>query len=212
MKKIFLFILPVLLLSGCIEIVEEININPDKSGTVVLKMDMGTLGGFAMNMGENYMQGTLLEQMKNLPETAAALLKNVDGLSNIKPVTNSNGLYTVSFDFKNEKDLNNALYKLLNVKKPFFAPNYIRIKKHKIVKKNYAPALRFFLKKYKEEIKDASVFKLISYKTVFNLPAEIKKFSNNKSTLTTDKKSLEFECTIEDLLTTNVNIGNKIRY
>lgn len=212
MKKIFLFLLPLILFSGCIDIVEEITINPDKSGTVTFSMNMGALGGFAMNIGESYMQGTLLEQLKNLPETAAGLLKNVDGLSNIKPVTNQKGLYSVSFDFKNEKDLNNALYKLFDTKKPFFAPNYIRIKKHKIVKKNYAPVLRLFLKKYKEQIKDASILKQISYKTLFNLPAEVKKFSNKKSTLSTDKKTLEFKCTIEDLLTTNVNIGNRIKY
>jgi len=212
MKKIFLFILPLLFFSSCVEIVEEITINADKSGSVAFKMDLGSLGSFAMNMGDSYMQGTLLEQVKNLPSTAAALLKNVNGLSNIKSVTNSGGLYSVSFDFKNEKDLNNALYKLFDVKKPFFAPNYIRIKKHKIIKKNYAPMLRLFVKKYKDQLKDASILKLISYKTKLNLPTEIKKFSNSKSTLSSDKKTAEFTCTIEDLLTTNVNIGNKIRY
>ncbi|MFH0866710.1 MAG: hypothetical protein V1904_10980 [Bacteroidota bacterium] len=212
MKKIFWLLLPLTILSGCIDIVEEITINPDKSGTVTFSMDMGTLGGFAMNLGESYMQGTLLEQLKNLPETAAGLLKNINGLSNIKPVTNQKGLYSISFGFKNEKDLNNALYKLFDTKKPFFAPNYIRIKKHKIVKKNYAPVIKLFLKKYKDQIKDNSILKLINYKAVFNLPAEIKKSSNKKSTLSANKKTLEFKCTIEDLLTTNVNIGNKIRY
>lgn len=212
MKKIFLFLIPLFLLSGCIDIVEEITINPDKSGTVAFSMDLGTLGSIAMNMGESYMQGTLLDQIKNLPETAAGLLKNVNGLSNITSVTNKKGFYFVSFDFKNQKDLNNALYKLFDVKKPFFAPNYIKIKKHKIVKKNYAPVLRLFLKKYKDQIKDASILKLINYKTVINLPTEVKKFSNKKSTTSTDKKTMEFKCTIEDLLTTNVNIGNKISY
>ncbi len=212
MKKIFLFLIPLFLLSGCIDIVEEITINPDKSGTVTFSMDMGMLGGYAMNLGESYMQGTLLEQIKNLPATATALLKNVDGLSNIKSVTNKDGLYSVSFDFKNDKDLNQALYTLFDAKKPFFAPNYMKIKKHKIVKKNYAPVLRLFLKKYKDQIKDASILKLINYKTIFNLPAEVKKNSNNKFTLSTDNKTLEFKCSIEDLLSTNVNIGNKIRY
>jgi len=212
MKKTFLFFLPLILFSGCIDIVEEITINPDKSGTVTFSMDMGTLGGFAMNLGENYMQGTLLEQMKNLPETAAGILKNINGLSNITSVTNKKGFYSISFNFKDPKDLNNALYKLFDTKKPLFAPNYIRIKKHKIVKKNYAPVIKLFLKKYKDQIKDNSILKLINYKTVFNLPTEVKKISNKKSTLSANKKTLEFKCTIEDLLTTNVNIGNKIRY
>jgi hypothetical protein len=212
MKKIFLFILPLFLLSGCIDIVEEITINPDKSGTVTFSMDMGSLGGMAMNMGESYMQGTLLDNIKTLPETVAGQLKDIKGLSNITTKTNQNGMYSVSFDFASEKDLNNALYKLLDVKKPFFAPNYLRIKKHKIIKKNYAPVLKLFLKKYEPQLKDASILKLLTYKSVINLPAEAKKYSNKTSTLSGDKKTLEYKCTIEDLLTKDVNIGNKIRY
>lgn len=212
MKKIFFFLLPLMFFTGCIDIVEEITINEDKSGTVTFKMDLGAIGGYAMNLGESYMQGTLLDQIKNLPETAAGILKNVDGLSNIKSTSNKSGIYAVSFDFKNEKELNNALYKLFDTKKPFFAPNYIRIKKHKIIKKNYAPILRLFLRKYKDQLNDASVLKLVSYKTLINLPAEVKKYSNNTSTLSSDKKTLEFKCTLEEFLNTNISIGNKIKY
>lgn len=212
MKNLFLFLIPLLLFSSCVEIVEEITINADKSGSVTFKLDMGSIGGFAMNMGDSYMQGTLLEQVKKLPETVASTLKDIKGLSNIKSVTNSGGLYSVSFDFKNEKDLNNALYKLLDVKKPFWAPNYIRIKKHKVIKKNYAPVLRLFVKKYKDQLKDASILKLVDYKAEFNLPSAVKKFSNKTSTLSGDKTNLEFKCTLEDLLTTKVDIGNRIKY
>ncbi|HNW99298.1 MAG TPA: hypothetical protein PKK00_12890 [Bacteroidales bacterium] len=211
MKKIFLFILPIFLLTGCIDIVEEITLNADNSGSVKFYTDMGTLGNFAMSLGENYMKGTSLDQIKSLPSTAAALLKDVDGISNIKS-TSQKGLYSVSFDFKNSKQLNDALYKLFNQKKRFYEPAYIKIKKHKIVKKNYAPLLRLFARKYKDQLKDNNVLKYISYKSVFNLPSEVNNFSNKKSTLSADKKKLEFTCTAEDLLTTNTNIGNKIKY
>jgi len=213
MKKLFIFLLPVIsLFSGCIEIVEEITINPDQSGTVSFNMDLGTLGGMAINMGESYMQSSLLNQVKTLPETTAGILKGIKGLSNIKPVTNKKGLYSISFDFKNTKQLNEAIYKLFDVKKHFYEPGYIKITKRKIVKKNYAPVLRLFVKKYQDQLKDKSILKLLSYKAIFHLPKEVKNFSNKSSTLSADKKTLEFKCTIEELLSAGTNIGNKIKY
>jgi hypothetical protein len=213
-KKIFLvLLLPILFLfNGCIEIVEEITLNADQSGNVKFYMDLGSLGGMAMNMGESYMQGPLLDQIKKLPETAAGILKGVKGLSNINPVTNKKGLYSVSFDFKNSKQLNQAIYKLFDVKKKFYEPNYIRLTKKKLVKKNYAPILRLFLKKYVSQIKDTSILKLLAYRSTFTFPSAVKRFSNKKAVLSGDKKTLELTCTLEELLSSGTNIGNKVKY
>jgi len=200
------------LFNGCIEIVEEITLNKDQSGTVSFYMDLGSLGGMAMNMGEAYMQGSLLDQIKKLPETAAGILKGVNGLSNITPVTNKKGLYSVSFDFKNSKQLNQAIYKLFDVKKRFYEPNYVRITKKKLVKKNYAPILRLFLKKYVAQIKDTSILKLVAYRSTFIFPNAVKRFSNKKAVLSADKKTLNFICTVEELLSSGMNIGNKVKY
>lgn len=213
MKKSIIILSALLVLfSGCIDIVEEITLNPDQSGNVAFYADLGAIGGLAMNLGKTYMQGTLLDQLKDLPETTAGILKGVPGLTNIKTVTNKKGLYSVSFDFKNSKQLNQAIYKLFDVKKRWYEPNYVRITKKKIVKKNYAPVLRFFLKKYKDQVKDVAILKSVNYKAIFHFPKEVKRFSNKKSTLSSDKKSLEFKCTIDELINTNVNIGNKIKY
>ena len=213
MKKIFLLIfLSIFLFSGCIEIVEEITINPDRSGTVSFNMDLGTWGGLAINMGDKYMQSSMLNQIKNLPEKVAGILKEVNGLSNIKPITNKKGLYSISFDFKNFKQLNAAIYKLFDVKKKFFEPNYLRLTKNKLMKKNYAPALRLIVNKYQDQLKDKSILKIVSYKSVLHFPKEVKNFSNKNYILSSDKKSLEFKCTLDDLLLEKINIGSKVKY
>jgi len=213
MKKIYLLLfISIFFFSGCIEIVEEVTINPDKSGTVSFNMDLGTLGGLAINMGEKYMQSSMLNQIKNLPETVAGILKGVDGLSNVKPVSNKKGLYSISFDFKNAKQLNAAIYKLFDVKKKFFEPDYLRLNKRKFVKKNYAPALRLIVNKYQDQLKDKSILKIVSYKSVFHFPKEVKNFSNKNYTLSSDKKTLEFKCTLDELLSEKTNIGSKVKY
>lgn len=209
----FILLLPVLLLfSGCIEIVEEITINADQSGTASFYMDLGSLGSLASSLGGNYLKGTMLDSLKKLPEMTAGILKNIKGLSNIVPVTNKKGLYSVSFDFKNSKQLNAALYKLFGVKKKFYEPNYIRVSNHKIRKKNYAPILRLFINKFKDKISDVGLLKSIAYKSVINLPSPAKRCSNKKATFSTDKKTVEYKCTLEELLTSGTNIGNKIKY
>ena len=213
MKKIYLLLfISIFFFSGCIEIVEEVTINPDRSGSVSFNMDLGTIGGLAMNMGEKYMQSSMLDQIKNLPEKVAGILKGINGLSNIKSVTNKKGLYSVSFDFKNAKQLNTSIYKLFDVKKKFFEPDYLRLNKRKFVKKNYAPALRLIVNKYQDQLKDKSILKIVSYKSVFHFPQEVKNFSNKNYTLSSDKKTLEFKCTLDDLLSEKTNIGNKVRY
>jgi hypothetical protein len=213
MKKLILVLVPLLFcFSSCLDIVEEITINPDQSGTVSFYMDLGTLGGMAMNLGEQYVQGSLIKQIKELPETVSGMLKGIDGLSNIKAVTNKKGLYSVNFDFKNQKQLNAAIYKLFDVKKHFFEPDYIRINKRRMIKKNYAPVLRLFVNKYKEQLKDNSILKLITYKTIFHFPSSVRKFSNKNSTLSSDMKTLQFKCSLDELLTTKINIGNKVKY
>lgn len=213
MKKYLILFLPLLLLfNSCIDIVEEITVNPDQSGNVSFYMDLGTVGGLAMNLGKTYLEGTLADQLKTLPEKTAGILKGVPGLSNIKSVTNKKGMYSVSFDFKNAKQLNQAIYMLFDVRKHFYEPNYVRISKKKIVKKNYAPVLRLYLKKHKSQIKDIGILKSVNYKAILNCPEEVKRFSNKKSTLSANKKTLIFKCTIEELLNSKVNIGNKIKY
>ena len=211
-KNILLFFLLIFLFSGCVEIVEEITVNPDKSGTICFYIDLGALGGLAMNMGDKYMQGTLMEQLKTIPAKSASILKEVKGLKNIKSLTNKNGLYKVSFDFENPKQLNDAIYNLLGQKKRWYEPKYMKIGSKKLVKKNYAPVLRMFANKYKTQMKDKSLMKTVSYKTIFHLPDEVKNFSNKKSIISADKKKLEFSCSAEELLMTNISLRNKIKY
>lgn len=199
-------------LSSCIEIVEEITVNKDKSGTICFSLNLGSLGGLAMNLGENYLDANTLKTLKEFPSEGAVLLKDLHGIDNIIPVVNKNGKFSLSFDFNNTKTLNKALYKLFNKKKSFLDPGYISIKKHKVVKKNYGPLLRLFAKKYVDKLKDKTVLKLISYKTKYNFPFPVKKFSNSLSKADSDKNTVEFSCTIEELLTSPVDIGNRIKY
>lgn len=210
-KILFFFFLAVQM-SSCIEIVEEITVNKDKSGTIGFSLNLGSLGGLALGMGEKYIDANTISKLKEFPGEGASLLKGMNGIANIIPISNKNGLFSLSFDFDNSKSLNKALYKLFNKKKSKIDPGYISIKKHKVIKKNLGPVIRLFAKKYEEKLKDKTVLKLINYKSIYHFPSPVKKKSNSLSKEEADKKTVEFSCTVEELLNSPVDIGNRIKY
>jgi hypothetical protein len=211
LKILFLLFLAVQMCS-CIEIVEEITVNKDKSGTIGFSLNLGSLGGLALSMGENYIDANTISKLKEFPGEGALLLKGMDGIANIIPVSNKNGMFSLSFDFDKSKNLNKALYKLFNKKKSIIEPGYISVKKHKLIKKNLGPVIRLFTKKYVDKLKDKTVLKLIKYKTIYHLPSPARKESNSLSKEESDKKTVEFSCTVEELLNSPVDIGNRIKY
>ncbi len=208
--KIIFLLFVIINLTACIEITEEITVNLDQSGKVAFSLNLGTLSSFAQMLGDQ-MDGSPLDEIKTLPEKGAELLKDITGITDIIP-NNKDGLVSLSFNFKNTKTLNSALYKLFHQKKSIFDPGYLTIRKHKLIKKNYGAILRLFVNKYAAKLKDKSFLKMIEYKTVFNFPGEVKKVTNPLSKISDNKKSVEFSCTLEELISTPVNIGNKIKY
>jgi hypothetical protein len=196
-------------LTSCIDIVQEIKINPNKSGSIRFSMDLGALGGSFMNIAKDYIDLSMMEDIKKQPSITAKVIENIKGISNIKPVSDNNkGLYALSFDFDNEKALNEAYYKMFNSNKNIFLPRVFKISRRSIKTANLAPVIRYFTNKYEKDIKDNKLFSLVSLKQLFILPGMVKKVSNPKFNI--DDYKVDMSCTIEELLNSNVNIGNKI--
>ncbi len=214
MKKNIRFILLIVVflsLSGCIEIVEEIKLNPNKSGSIRFSMDLGVLGGTFMNVAKDYIDLSMMDDIKKQPAITAKVIENIKGISNILPVSDNNkGLYALSFDFDNEKALNDAFYKMFNSNKNIFLPKVFKISKKSIKVANLAPVIRYFTNKYEKDIKDNQLFSLITYKQLFVMPGDVRKVRNPKSVI--DDYKVNTSCTIQELLNSNINIGNKIWY
>lgn len=197
--------------TSCIDIVEEIKLNPNKSGSIRISLDLGILGGSFMNVAKDYIDLSMMEDIKKQPFISAKVIEKTKGISNIMPISdNDKGLYALSFDFENEKALNEAFYKMFNTNKNIFLPKVFKISKKRLKIANLAPAIRYFTNKYKKDIKDNKLFSYINFKQIVVLPAEVRKVKNPKSTI--DDYKIYMSCSIEDLLNTNINIGNKIWY
>lgn len=213
MKQLFpiLFIF-VFSLTSCIEIVEEININKNKSGNISIKIESDN-AGLLINIVNNLVGNSYEDEIKAELKKIADKLTNQKEINNVKINLNErDGQYGISCDFENSKDLNQALYKAFGYKKTIFSPGYIKAGNHKLKKMNITPYVKKYLEKEKIVIPEGYIIDLIDYKSIYHLPDEIKSVSNNNAEITNNSKTAIIEFPIKEVLDNKVNTGIKIRY
>lgn len=205
-KTIVLFLLAIFSVS-CIEIEEHITINPDKSGTYSLSVDLSTVALIGGQKNDD------LNRIAEFPSEVAKSLSGVEGISDInaKPV-NKKGVHAISFRFKNPKAFHRALMTIAGWKLGFAIPKYIRVKKHKVKKFNVAPIIR---KKLKEEKTQAAIpeilYGAIFVNTVIDLPSPAKKVNNPKAKLSNGGKTVTLRSSLDEFVN-GLDNGIRIRY
>jgi len=217
--KYFIKVLHLLILSfafvmvSCIEIIQQVDINSDKSGTYTLKIDLGLLN-YTGAGGTDAM--AFLSQVKELPPKAVEKLKTMGGLSAVENITNEGkGIYGFKFNFVNDKVFNKALYDLADQQKLFFMPDFIKIKRHKIKVTDISP----FVKKANSmsQQKQEQSFSFISdqfsqyvfFNTIIQLPSAVKKAANPRSEILDNEVKLRYP--LSDLVK-GIDYGNIIKY
>jgi hypothetical protein len=176
--------------TSCINLVEEIWINKDRSGRVSLRRDSGNIGFLFATLSE-YIQPDLLAQITAAPNKYSSKLSNTKGITNVKAVNNlKGGELGVSFTFKDEQALNEAWYSILSVDKKFYHPKIFKIHTHRLKKKNLNKYLINYLEENKHKIKSNEIVRLISYTTTFHLPLAVKKIKNLTSTKLMDENTV----------------------
>jgi hypothetical protein len=199
------------ILQGCIDINEEITINPDGSGTISLAVDAGMIGS-SINSQNSQFDVSILEQIRKIPGSASQALGEMKGIKNIKAVSDDKkGLYSVGFDFADQKVLNKAIYSLAGKKKSVFSPSFIKISKHKLIKKDLSPYIRKIMTGKKLKSYNNLFLSFINYKSTFHLPSDVKNVSNIKSGQP-DKRTVTTNFTLEEMLKGDFNFGNVIKF
>ena len=212
-KYFLLFILASsLVLQSCIEIVEEVIVNDDQSGSISLSVSTRTNNPLFALISQ-YADMSFMDNIKANTEQIAFILKNQEGIENVqlKEKKWSAGL-ELSFDFENDKKLNNALYATTGMQKTFFQPNIYKIRRNKFVRKNTTGWIQRLIEQEKENIPDEAVFDLIELKSVYQIPVPAKSIytkckistSNNNQTFTTSNY-------LSEILNEKINTRIKIR-
>jgi len=199
----------IVLISGCIEITEEVTVNPDGSGRFSLTADLGLIAA-TMNDENSGFDVSILDKLKETVVGAPDMLKEVKGIDSVVvAIDEKKGLYAFSFDFEGSKELNQALYCLGGVEKKAFAPKLIRISKHKLAQKDISPLLQKALGnsgKFNE-----MVYSVVFLNTIFHFPSDVKKAMNIRSK-TPDSRTVTSRFTLQELMKGDFNAGHKVRF
>jgi len=210
MKKIYFLVGLLLFLTSCIEIRETVTMNKDGSGNIQLVVDMGKIGK-SLGQQNQQIDMSFVKEIQNTPAKADSLLRSCKGISNLK--TNSiNGVYSVGFDFKNSKALNNALYKLFRQKKSAFKPDFIKVSRHKIRQMNFGPLIKKYVLKEESSMISDMLYQMIKIESTFQLPEKAKSVNNIKAVQENENKTVKLSYTLFELLNNDFDYGIAIKY
>lgn len=213
MKYFLVFLCSCLiLLQSCIEITDEITVNADGSGRIRASIDMGMLGSATDNQNVDM---NMLGKIKSFPLLADSLLKGMTGISNIIPVTdNKKGLFALSLDFKDSRSLNKAIYKVFGKKMGPFAPSFLKVTKHRLVKRNMAPLLKKLMagNTSLNSMAGDMMMQFISFNSIYNLPAGATKISNIKAIPENGGTKVTTRFSLSEMMKTDFDFGIKIKY
>ncbi len=210
-KFVPIILFPLLFLTSCIEIVEEVTVNPDRSGTISYKIESDRLTALFSNLTGMFDQNSLKEMLTNRFEEFAMKFKNSRGIKNVRFIIGDNITdASLSFDFNNTKELNEALYEIAGSRKTFFSPSYLKIGKHKLKKFNIAPYLKKHMRDQDITLPE-DVMKMVQFKSIYNLPDKVKSAHGKSVTLTSDKTAVQkFE--FIDVYENKTNTGVRIKF
>lgn len=213
MRKINLFfILLALLFTSCIEIVEEIIVNKDLSGTIKYSLETNEMGLFFNNISGLF-NASVEDQVEKEVQKLISKLENQQGITNLSyNLDQRSGDYYLSFDFKDYKKFNNALYEMSGNKKTFFTPSYFKIRKHSFKKINFSPWLKKYIEKENIEFPSPMITEMISFYSYIYLPDKISKVKPKDVIIYENENKTKQRFSVSEILNDKVNTSIKIKY
>lgn len=208
-KYILLFLLVGMSLgfTSCIDLIEEVTINKDLSGHFEMRLETGSFGG--LNFGG-------MPEITQLRELDAKMnqLKSQPGISNVKKNIKPKDLkFNISFDFKDENSLNQAMYAMADIKPNIFIKKFLKIKKNKVIRPNLGPYLKKFIddQKLLDQLPSADMLNYVNYKFIVNTPEEIKSLTGEKAMVQSNKKTVISTYSFKDLIINKENVYLKVK-
>ena len=208
---IFTFAIIALTSTSCIELIEEIWIKEDKTGTISLRFEANAIGGL-INLAGDYISPKMRESLMSFPEQSKTKLAKVDGISNVV-ITNGlkRGLVEVKYDFESEKALNKSLFSILGMNQKWYHPDVINYSSRKFAQRNVGSIIRRNLEADSTKTINKNYLKYVKYRNIIHLPGKIKKLKNPESKKI-DENTYELSFQLDKLFSNEADIGSKAKF
>ncbi|UFH30665.1 hypothetical protein LNP04_11840 [Chryseobacterium sp. C-71] len=216
--KRLLFLLPILLLTSCFDILDKVNVKADGSGEYSLilnasksKTRLASISKMETINGKKVPKKSEIEAKIN---EAARIFKTVPGISNVKTSMDfDNYIIKLSCNFKKIENVNAGLEQLKakNILGKMIPTN---IYNHNPQKKSFTRnKINTFKSDYdKLSAADKEVFNNAKYTSVLQFENTVKSQSNNAYQLSPNKKAMKLEGNILDFILQKKQIQNTILF
>lgn len=217
LKKIALLVISLLLFTSCFEIIEEITLHKNGSGTISITLNLSqSKSKIASIMLMDSINGFPIpskSEITNFVTNTTKTIRNTSGVSNVKSKLDlANFILNFSCDFENVHALNQVIAS--------FGDRKERIKINNQKHFTYNTSIPYFSRSYhynlsKEFSKiktiDKNVLKESSYTTIYRFDQEIISTSNPLSKIAPNKKAVLIKVSGTDMLTGKQSIKNNIQ-
>lgn len=212
---IFIFI-PLLTLSGCFEIIEEVNMSSNGSGTLVLTINANQSKEQLDNiMAKDSIYSTKVPQRSEIDgaiRDVVLKLKSTKGISNVVVTRNfQTYIMVIKCSFANTAALNSAVNNiwLLYDKKAATDRTYFSYQKNIFKRIFDYELIKNIHSKLGAQEKD--ILYRANYTMIYRFQTEISSHSNNHATLSKSKKAIILKNNLLDIVSGKKSIQNEIK-
>lgn len=195
--------------TSCIDLIEEVTINKDLSGSYEMRLETEGFGSMMEQIGG----APNIPQMQEM-EAKLDQLRQQAGITNVQRSIKAKELkFNISFDFENEDALNKAMYALAEIKPNIFVKKFLKVKNRKVVRPNLSPYLEKLIKQqdYQSQMPTEDMLNYINYKFIVNTPKTVKRTIGSNATISSDRQSVIATYSFKELLIDNENVYLKVK-
>ena len=211
-----LFICCSLFLTGCLEIIEEVNLNPNGSGTLNLTINASqSKSNLDKIMGQDSIYGQKVPKRQDIEKALADVsnkLKNTKGISNVEMNRNFNNyILVIKCSFANVAALNAAINNIWLLYDKKASVNMLHFSyEQNTFKRSFDYNL---IKNVKDKLgsQEKDILSKSNYTTIYRFQSEIISNTNTSATLSKSKKAIITKNTILDIVNGKKNIQNQIK-
>lgn len=206
------------LCSSCFQLIEEITVNTDGSGTLALTANLSqSRSKLASVMLLDSVNGYKVPSKKEIREELEEVSNTLRAIEGINKVSHTvdfeNYILNIRFSFKNVANLNDIttlIFDKLNIEATD-ASSYTYHPASKTFKRHYNPDPRVKSQFKKLKQADKAIFENATYTNIYRFDRSVINQSNSKAKVAASKKAVMLRCGVLDLIENKINISNTIQ-
>lgn len=204
-------------LTSCFDIIDEISLNADGSGEIVLTANLSKsktrLASIMLLDSVNGHKVPTRLDIENALDKAVSFLKESEGISNVSKKTDfDNYIFSVSCHFKSVNNIDDILQEItknLKFKPLLISYDFDRTKKTFLKNYTYKTETQKEYNNLKED--DKKIFNEASYTSIYRFENEVASYTNTQAKLSKSKKAVMLRASALDVINGKINLTNQIQ-